>query len=438
MEIQPGEWLKSRNPSFFPLWASTRRGKALQVLVLAILLVILAGIVYVKFRPPPSPFTFPSGTIELRPNPMVELDFKTRAEVLELRRKAVQEHPEFLNIPYVPQPAIFDGIQDGKAWWGIDDIFSYGPGQKSIEGPSEESRFLVNPFLLVGLCEAHAYPTIESGQPKPAPAHPELKSLVWKGDRKTFEVTYEVGRFLRFLDRFRIPEREISLITYNAQDFGFEFLSLDTANAPEIKSGNTSGKPILLRQFIHLGRSCGYPGGGNNGSPEQKELNFQVSRLPAKARIALWRNEPPSVTAPADLTILLNLEEGPARLRRCPRCSWPAGTISSRRRQRDSRPSGGSGCLIPSPPGLLRLADRPPSPHPASWQALPPGYRCPSGRFSPPGGPGFLPLVFRRTGVEGDQLFLGHAFRFEIQIIPYFSNQIHALDPNRFQFSPPL
>jgi hypothetical protein len=40
----------------------------------------------------------------------------------------------------------------------------------------------------------------------------------------------------------------------------------------------------------------------------KKALNFSVSHVPTKARIALWRDEPPSVTAPADLTIFLNLE----------------------------------------------------------------------------------------------------------------------------------
>src|SRR5262249_11368696 len=84
---------------------------------------------------------------------MIELDGKTREEVLTWRSACVVEHPELLArfgiTTYSPMPAVFGGIEDNRPWWGILGLDYFGDGPRASAGPSEESRFLGNPYLLV-------------------------------------------------------------------------------------------------------------------------------------------------------------------------------------------------------------------------------------------------------------------------------------------------
>ena len=76
---------------------------------------------------------------------------------------------------------------------GIDGAFVYGAGTESIRGLSEESRFVLNPFLLVGLVEPCAFILGEMPDWKEHP-WPKPEKLSWRGTTKTLEVTYRVGR----------------------------------------------------------------------------------------------------------------------------------------------------------------------------------------------------------------------------------------------------
>ena len=78
---------------------------------------------------------------------MIKLDLMKKTEILELREKYVSEYPELLNAAYKPSEDVFGQVEDGKPWWGILGISYYGSGQKSIEGPSKDSRYIINPFL---------------------------------------------------------------------------------------------------------------------------------------------------------------------------------------------------------------------------------------------------------------------------------------------------
>jgi len=78
-----------------------------------------------------------------------EFDFKSKAEILDWRKEAVMRHPELIQGKYEPSDAVFGQIADRASWWGIEGEFFHDSGAKSIEGVSEESRFVLNPFLLV-------------------------------------------------------------------------------------------------------------------------------------------------------------------------------------------------------------------------------------------------------------------------------------------------
>ncbi len=254
-------------------------------------------------------YNFPDVEVTVPVTPMTELDFLKKSEVYEIRRKAVREQPRLSAAGYEPTEEVFGQIVDGAAWWGIEGIFYYGPGKNSIAGPSEESRFLCNPYLPVGICEPNAYPLIETMYSL-APFPPVLKSIVWRPDRRVL-VSYDVSAFLKGLRRYQIVnahENKVTLVAYNARDFNLNWLALDEKDSRNVRQLAGAGRPALIRQFIHLGGSCGYPGGGNNMSPFQPELEITVSHVPATAVIHLWRDEPASATAPADLTEIIELQ----------------------------------------------------------------------------------------------------------------------------------
>lgn len=66
---------------------------------------------------------------------------------------------------------------------------------------------------------------------------------------------------------------------------------------------------MTIRSFVHRGGSCGYPGGCNNGSPYQAELDhILVEELPARMVLKLWRLLPEGVGTPAELEFVIRLE----------------------------------------------------------------------------------------------------------------------------------
>ena len=56
------------------------------------------------------------------------------------------------------------------------------------------------------------------------------------------------------------------------------------------------------RGFYHRGGSCGEPGGCNNYSPHQPELELYLEALPAEIEFKLWKYIPIRKEDEADMT----------------------------------------------------------------------------------------------------------------------------------------
>ena len=97
----------------------------------------------------------------------------------------------------------------------------------------------------------------------------------------------------------------MSLIAYNARDLRFNYLYVDTGQSDGVVSANNERKAVEVRQYIHCGGSCGYAGGCNNMSPTQAELDIELTKVPAKAYIKLWRDNPKSVDGPSDMDVIV-------------------------------------------------------------------------------------------------------------------------------------
>ncbi len=250
----------------------------------------------------------PSMTIPI--NPMTELDHLEKKEIYKLRTKYVMKHPQLISRKYSPSDEVFGHIVSGITWWGIYGIAGYGGGIKSIEGPSEETRYINNPFMLVGLCENYALPLNRFDSNNPEEICPKPQKLIWDSKNSSAKVIYDYSSYLDQAYGYQIPKSvylERSLYCYNARDFGFNYAYIDldsTGNAV-----HKQGKPVLAKIpfFIHKGGSSGYPGGSNNGSPAAPAFDIKIVRFPVNLKVRLWYKKPESPESTPDFTFNMQI-----------------------------------------------------------------------------------------------------------------------------------
>lgn len=258
-----------------------------------------------------------------------ELDGLSREQVLDLRRAAVARYPDLLAGDYAPAPAVFGQIEDGRPWWGMPGQFYFGAGEQSIAGPAEESRFILNPYLLVAaefsglsmwssgrmaLAWDRARITAEQVAQPGFPLTCTPRSLRWWPAAARAMVTYDVSACVAAINAwalvpFETADAQFDLIAYNARDLGFDYLYVSLADSAGIGQADPPDAPVAIRQYLHRGGSCGYPGGCNNMSPHTPEIEgLLVRRLPARVSIRLWRTQPPSAVQAADMMFIIDLQ----------------------------------------------------------------------------------------------------------------------------------
>lgn len=272
---------------------------------------VLLGIVLFWYSCSDYPGNVDVGPNRLRPtqvevvlNELTEFDGLTKDEIFEFRTKRVNEYPELYTGVYRPNHKVFGQILDGKFWWGIRGQFCHGPGKKSDDGPSEESRFLGNPYLLLGIGESLAFKNISPC----VVAYPEPLSL--KYQENMAKVVYD---FTAFAAQVKKAKRSFSnrmmLHNYNARDWGYNWVFLHYADGVKrSKDSALFDEPIPLKAYIHTGRSCAKKGGCNNGSPYEPDLYFSISAIPAKLHLYLWKEKPASTSKEPDFQFHIILE----------------------------------------------------------------------------------------------------------------------------------
>lgn len=295
--------------AFYPEAPSNQDDVIVNVMVTTALEAAVPLAPYRIFRPP----TVDSGPLEVKIHPMEEFDFWTREKLYDFRTERVKEYPElgrvFLELisDYEPSRLVFGQVESGKSWWGILGLNYFSSGTKSIEGPSEESRFIGNPYLLVGLAERWAYrpdPTPETL----TPFYAKPTRLVWDLSERTVTCDYGLSEYFETADRLKLTRfqtEELVLVAYNAKDLGFYFMEIPQSQLKKVTLEKPSA-PFLVTQFLHTGPSSGYPGGSNNMSPQMDEMDIRVTGLPATLEVNLWRYRPFDGQTP-DLKVKLNL-----------------------------------------------------------------------------------------------------------------------------------
>ena len=247
-------------------------------------------------------------------NPPRELDFANKDEIFRVRNEMIEDYPIFFQGNYQAESSsVFRQIENGKPWWGLKGLLCYGPGKLSIEGESDESRFIDNPFLLISMEEGHALALMQKKGNCPL-SYPKPTHISFDTDTKIFSVDYDVLTHERVLDamanenRAWRPKMKYSFNGRNAVDFGVPYVYAEASqNIHFSNKKNLETEPYRFRDFIHVGGSCGYLGGCNNGSPYQAETDFEVDDFPAYVRFKLWRQAPQSSDEPADLIYEINI-----------------------------------------------------------------------------------------------------------------------------------
>ncbi len=292
------------------------------IIALAALALILVGVWYSR-QPAPNRNALAIGAratatqIDIAIQAPVELDRQTKSQVLALRRDAARRYADLIVGEYAPADAVFGQIEDGAPWWGVEGQFYHGKGENSIAGAAEESRFILNPYLLVaaefdgltiwGQGAAmwnRALVTDATLRRADFPLFCAPSALQWQPYAARAQVTYDVTQCLARLNqwttrRLGIGDAFFSLIAYNARDLNLSYLYLSPENSRNLTPTNVFNAPIAIPQFIHRGGSCSYPGGCNNMSPDTPEFDgIEIQRLPAQAVIWLWRDKPTKSTTP--------------------------------------------------------------------------------------------------------------------------------------------
>jgi hypothetical protein len=262
-----------------------------------------------------------SQPIDVPISPLGDLNFRTKAEIYNWRAQILNRSPGLLSSAYTPLAEIFERIEDGRPWWGVKGTFIWGPGQRSIEGLAEESRFVLNPLLLVGANPNTAFMWNEktiTDEDLADYSFPYVwlpQTLRWYPPQSLVQVVYDVTAFNKDLEarkaKLKVSPDTVNrfgLIAYNARDFGYNYIYLHVDKSINITADEANKEPVQIIQMIHCGGSCGYPGGCNNMSPAMPKIDyFRFSALPARAHISLWRERPKSVDDQPDLTVFLDL-----------------------------------------------------------------------------------------------------------------------------------
>jgi len=252
-----------------------------------------------------SVFSFAAATVEVPLNPPREFDGGSREGILNLRRLYVNKITELAPKNYQPNMDVFGQIEDGKPWWGLLGMCYYGNGEKSIVGNSKESRFIINPYLLIGVEELNAH-IVRPLPSYPKEFYPTPARLTWVRDGSGGQVTYNITDYYQKALNYSYPDPNMLYLSdYNARDFGFNYFEIDSASSKNITAAFDKIIPII--QFIHTGGSCCYPGGCNNKSPSQSELAIKWHKLPAKIYLKLWKNSPASATQKPDMYFIIEL-----------------------------------------------------------------------------------------------------------------------------------
>lgn len=241
-------------------------------------------------------------TINIKVNQMECFSGKTKQEIYDIRKKYV-EKSIFKSKDYEPSEEVFGQIEDGLPWRSVFTELCHNEDNKEFEtrGPSEESRFINNPIMLVGLLHWGHTPTY----------YRRCDGTI--GWAVPYRITYSKNNKLitaYYKNMHALNKDAIyGIETINAQDFGYRYGKMISNDEISFfnSNDNISTRIYEFQNFIHRGDSCGLEGGCNNCSPYIEGFIF-APLLNSKNKqtkilvFQLWKSKPKNENTTCDLT----------------------------------------------------------------------------------------------------------------------------------------
>lgn len=244
-----------------------------------------------------------SDVIEIKVNGMRNFSGKTKADIYKIRKHYVSKSI-FKSKDYEPNEEVFGKIEDRLPWRSIfTEVCCVGLKPVETRGWSEESRYIDNPAMLIGL------DTMAIRDEHQARCDGTLAWVI------PYRMTYSPKEKLitAYYSNLQMLSASYDIETINAQDFGYKYGKMYPKNKTYFldKNDNISKNIYEFRDFIHRGQSCGVPGGCNNMSPYVKGYVFApllgvpgtyCSFFNHTIDFKLWKQKPKNSDVTPDMT----------------------------------------------------------------------------------------------------------------------------------------
>lgn len=230
-------------------------------------------------------------------NPPRELDSLTSKQIFKVRHSMLKKYPILKQEKEDShKTGAFYMIQHESPWWGVKGMMCYG-GNFSLltEGVSKESRFIDNPFALIGVTEVNALQLLKTKGNCPS-SYFYLKKLTFDDKTKTFEATVNVSEHIKNIKKFSLKKASLLGMSFNginATTFNLTYAkAVKMRNIVFDNTPNISTKVFKFRDSIFFSQQCKYKNGCNKTIPYQAELSFRTTKLPAEITFYLWQLDP--------------------------------------------------------------------------------------------------------------------------------------------------
>ena len=296
------------------LRARQRVGQAVQgglLMGLMILLGLGGQWAYQKWRPKDGELL--RRVVHAKVTDPIELDGKSKAEILELRRQAVRDLPElgplWRPLEELDARNTWQQIADGKRWTGLEGQLratNENLATRFHEGVSRESFFILNPLVLIGLESAYvAQHNADEAALEGARRELVCDSVTLDGVNQTVELTYKVGKNSPFRTLLGENKQSHFLNLINAGEMGYNHFII----------GSSSGFEQLPEARVFTCNQFYQPFAVKHGTEVANQLfirqvgfaPMRLSSVPAELRLKLWRMRPHHVEDPADLTEVIHV-----------------------------------------------------------------------------------------------------------------------------------
>lgn len=235
---------------------------------------------------------------------------KTKQDIYDIRKMNVGNSPLYPEY-YEPSDAVFGQIVSSKPWYGKYNRPCDSGVSNITRGESLLSTIVNNPNALISPFPYANTPdlSLESDYCKSSDSMLFVPSKIeYTPAQKKLEITYPINDIIIGNNQYN-KTTSLLLTALNARDAGYNYITATDIQGGFFYDSSWDNRPYdnimkivyNFHDYIHLGTSCGLPGGCNNISPWQEALSFELSARPARIKLKLWKKEPASRNSTPDL-----------------------------------------------------------------------------------------------------------------------------------------